>query len=211
MTGAAGEATATATMDPSRICDLHYSLWQYQILIPVNRARDQTHILRDNIPEPQQELLLPYVCSSLRIYRYFNKKMLRTLSYNIIYLTPFQPLVHKPHFCFFFFFGLLRAVPDADGSSWARGQIRATTASLHHSRSNSGSKPCLQPTPKPRQHWIEVRDRTHVLMDTSWVHYCWAMKGTPHCIILITVYTSLVILRYLRKFVLTLWGQWATE
>ena len=36
-----------------------------------------------------------------------------------------------------------------------------------------------------RQHWIlnplrEARDRTHILMDTIWVHYWWATKGTPH-------------------------------
>ena len=161
MTGAAGEATATATMDPSRICDLHYSLWQYQILIPVNRARDQTHILRDNIPEPQQELLLPYVCSSLRIYRYFNKKMLRTLSYNIIYLTPFQPLVHKPHFCFFFFLVSLglylmqMEVPELGVKSEPQLPAYTTAAAtldpshvcnLHQSHDNTGSRSGIEPT-----------------------------------------------------------------
>ena len=34
--------TATATQDPSCICDLHHSLWQYQILNPLNEARDRT-------------------------------------------------------------------------------------------------------------------------------------------------------------------------
>ena len=34
--------TATAMQDPSRICDLHHSLWQYQILNPLNEARDRT-------------------------------------------------------------------------------------------------------------------------------------------------------------------------
>ena len=34
------------------------------------------------------------------------------------------------------------------------------------------------------QCWIlnpltEARDRTHILMDTVWVHYCWAVTGTP--------------------------------
>ena len=39
--------TATATPDLSRICDLHYSLWQRQILNPLSEARNQTQILRD--------------------------------------------------------------------------------------------------------------------------------------------------------------------
>ena len=34
----------------------------------------------------------------------------------------------------------------AHGSSQARGQIGATAAGLHHSHSNEGSEPCLQPT-----------------------------------------------------------------
>ena len=36
----------------------------------------------------------------------------------------------------------------ARGSSQARGRIGATAASLHHSHSNMGSEPCLQPTPQ---------------------------------------------------------------
>ena len=36
----------------------------------------------------------------------------------------------------------------ACGESQARGLIRATAASLHHSHSNSGSKLLLQPTPQ---------------------------------------------------------------
>ena len=39
----------------------------------------------------------------------------------------------------------LRAAGAANGSSQARGQIRATAAGLHHSYSNAGSEPRLQP------------------------------------------------------------------
>ena len=39
-------ATATATLDPSHICDLCRSLWQHQILNPPSEARDQTSNLR---------------------------------------------------------------------------------------------------------------------------------------------------------------------
>ena len=40
-------ATATATPDPSHICDLYCSLQQYQILNPLSEARDWTCILMD--------------------------------------------------------------------------------------------------------------------------------------------------------------------
>ena len=48
----------------------------------------------------------------------------------------------------FFFFLLFNCAPTAYRSSQARGRIRATVASLHHSHSNMGSKPCQQPTPQ---------------------------------------------------------------
>ena len=41
------QITATATPEPSHLCDLSYSLWQCWILNPVNKARDQTRILMD--------------------------------------------------------------------------------------------------------------------------------------------------------------------
>ena len=57
--------------------------------------------------------------------------------------------------CLFF-----RAAPAAYGSYQARGQIRATAASLHHS-SQQGQ--ILNPL-------SEARDRTLILVDTSQVH-----------------------------------------
>ena len=38
-------ATATATRDLSRICELQHSSWQCQILNPPSKARDQTQNL----------------------------------------------------------------------------------------------------------------------------------------------------------------------
>ena len=54
--------TATAMPVPRNIYDLHLSLWQSQILNPLSKTRDQTHILTDTMlgsepTEPQQELL----------------------------------------------------------------------------------------------------------------------------------------------------------
>ena len=37
--------TATAMQGPSRVCDLHHSSWQRQILNPLREARDQTQNL----------------------------------------------------------------------------------------------------------------------------------------------------------------------
>ena len=39
--------TATATPDPSYVCNLHHSSGQCQILNLLNKARDQTRILMD--------------------------------------------------------------------------------------------------------------------------------------------------------------------
>ena len=53
--------TATATPDPSYICDLRYTLWQCRILNPLSKARNWTRHLTDTMlvsspAEPQQEL-----------------------------------------------------------------------------------------------------------------------------------------------------------
>ena len=44
---ASGLARATAMPDLSCICELHHSSQQHQILNPLSRARDRTHILMD--------------------------------------------------------------------------------------------------------------------------------------------------------------------
>ena len=58
---AAGYATATAMWERSRICDLHHSLQQRQILPPLSKARDRTHFLTEitsglSPTEPQRNL-----------------------------------------------------------------------------------------------------------------------------------------------------------
>ena len=72
--------------------------------------------------------------------------------------------------------------PAACGSSRIRGLIRAAAASLHHSHSNARDKPRLLTS--SWQHQIlnplsKARDWTCILMDTSGVHYHWAIVGTP--------------------------------
>ena len=86
-------------------------------------------------------------------------------------------------------FCLFRATPAAYGSSQARGRIRAIAASLHHSHSNSRSKPSQVCDPHHSLQQCQIlnplsraRDWTHILRDTSQVCYRWAMPGTPKCI-----------------------------
>ena len=44
------QCPAAAALDPAHICDLWYhSLWQCQILNPLNKPRNQTHILTETI------------------------------------------------------------------------------------------------------------------------------------------------------------------
>ena len=52
------------------------------------------------------------------------------------------------YFFFVFCFAFSRAAPVAYRGPQASGLIRATAASLHHSHSDAGSEPCLQPTPQ---------------------------------------------------------------
>ena len=51
-------------------------------------------------------------------------------------------------YLFTFVFCPFRAAPAAHGGSQARGPIGAAASGLHHSHSNSGSEPCLRPTPQ---------------------------------------------------------------
>ena len=79
----------------------------------------------------------------------------------------------------FFFFGLFRAHPVACGSSQARGQTRAVAASLLTAKATPDPSHVCDLHCSSLQCRIldplrEARDRTHILMDTSWVCYCWA-------------------------------------
>ena len=79
---------------------------------------------------------------------------------------------------------------EAYGSSQARGQIRAVATGLHLSHSNTRPETCLWPTPQltamPIPNTLsKARNQTCILMDTGWVHYCWATRGTPMTLSLI--------------------------
>ena len=57
----------------------------------------------------------------------------------------------------------------ACGGSQARGRMGAVAIGLHHSHSNAGSEPHLQPTPQGQilNPPSEARDQTYGLMDTG--------------------------------------------
>ena len=83
---------------------------------------------------------------------------------------------------FFVCFCLFTAAPAAYRSSQVRGRITAVAAGLWHSNHNTRSNQCLWPT--PQQCWIpnplsKAKDQTHILTDTSQVHYFGATMGTP--------------------------------
>lgn len=69
----------------------------------------------------------------------------------------------------FFFSFLFRAAPVAQGSSQAKGQIRAASMTYTTAHGNARSFKPLN----------EARDWTHSLIDTSRIRFCWAVTGTP--------------------------------
>ena len=99
-------------------------------------------------------------------------------------LSPAWPSASHFFACFLFVCLFFRAILTACGSSQAEVQLELqlsayTSATetqdlshifdLHHS---SWQLQILNPL-------SEARDWTHIFMDTSWVHYCWATRGTP--------------------------------
>ena len=101
----------------------------------------------------------------------------RTVIWTLIVLQVPHPL-HKGAFLLF------RATSVAYGSSQARSQIRATVASLrtaiampelsHICDLHCSSQQCRIPDPLS-----ETRGQTCILMDTSYVRFCWTAMGTP--------------------------------
>ena len=106
-----------------------------------------------------------------------------------------------------------RATPTACGRSQARGGIRATAARLHLSHSNTGtqdqspvcdlhhsSQQCQIPDP-----WSEVRDQTHILMDTIWIRFHCATMGTSWQIYYLFIYLFICLFAFSRA-ALTAYG-----
>ena len=93
-----------------------------------------------------------------------------------------SPLASVRHFkqTIHFYFCLFRPAPAAHGPSQVKNPVVAIAAGLHQSHSCIGD---LQHS--SRQRWVpnslsEARDRTRLLMDTSWICFCCATMGTPN-------------------------------
>ena len=83
-----------------------------------------------------------------------------------------------------YIFFLFRAAPMSYQSSQARGQIRAIAAGLPHSHSKQDPSCICDLHHSLWQCWIpdplnEARDWSHILMDTSWIHFHCATVGAP--------------------------------
>ena len=88
-------------------------------------------------------------------------------------------------YIYIFFFFLFRAAPMACEGFQGRGQIRAAAASLCHSNSSVGSEHVYDLNHSSRQCWIlnplsKARDKTLILKDTGWIHFCCTTMGTPY-------------------------------
>ena len=115
-------ATATATLDPRRVCDLHYSSWQYQILNPLIEAC----ILMD--------------ASWIRFHCATSGTPMIILFYFILF---YFILFYFILFCLFVFQG-------RTGNIWrfpGQESNRAVAAALRHGHSNVGSELHLRCTP----------------------------------------------------------------
>ena len=101
--------------------------------------------LKPGVPKLDDEL---YWLESVSINFWNNGLWTKILSPEFL---PFE-CKHWVVFYFFIFYFLFclfafsRAAPTAYGGSQARGLLGAVAAGLHHSHSNLGSEPCLQPT-----------------------------------------------------------------
>ena len=115
-----------------------------------------------------------------------NQKVFRRLEGSLCQPVSFSTGNRFDHLLFFFPFCLFRATPEAYGSSRAMGQIWAVAASLYATATatpdpsyvcylHHSSQQCQILNPPSR-----ARDGTWILLDPSWVHYCWATMGTPH-------------------------------
>ena len=95
----------------------------------------------------------------------------RPVAFNVLKYKNFNDMISDSILQRIFFF--LAATPVAYGSSQGNGQIQVAAAGhVRDLQHRSWQRQILNLLSKPR-------DRTHILMDTSWTHFHWATKGIP--------------------------------
>ena len=124
------DTTATATPDPSSVCDLHHGLWQRQILNLLSEARDRTRVLMAPCwvrpTEPQRELpRWVSLCNGKQL-------QLRPRSKSPGKILSQVETRSVLHFIFYFMFTRKNflAVPMPCRSSWARDQTLAIAVTV---------------------------------------------------------------------------------
>ena len=176
--------TATATPDPSHVCDLHHCSQQCRILNPLSKARNWICILIDTsqicfhwamtgtprVSFNKKSKLPIFQGWGITFYTHDRLTKLKDTGLNFLISLFFQVSFFFLSFFFFFLsfvFCLFRAALTAHGGSQVRSWIRTTVAGLCHSNARF-----LDPLSK-------ARDRTHILMDTSLIRFLCATTGTP--------------------------------
>ena len=95
---------------------------------------------RDTLPSERFVFLLAQVCWQDFFFQFF---ISLKISYEVTSVEIVGCRCFPSELYLFIYFCLFRAPPLAYGGSQARGPIKATAASLHHSHSHMGSEPCL--------------------------------------------------------------------
>ena len=155
------------------------------------------HLIRKTESLERQSLAKEKIQSSvsflmLRLFQTAKSYILNdsTLTYLVLYSWIPLPFREKS----FFIFCLFRATPMAYGNMEV--PRLGTESELHHSYSNARSQLICDLYSSSGQCQIlnllsKARDWTHILMDISWVCFCWTTMGTPERKILISDTLSL--------------------
>ena len=88
--------TATATRDPSFVCNLYHSSWQCGILYSLSKARDWTHVLMDTVgfvtTEPRGETHPPPYFNNCLCFFFFFFFHLLSFLICVVITSHFQTL-----------------------------------------------------------------------------------------------------------------------
>jgi len=162
-----------------------------------------------------QTLLITISCLFWNINVYFSLKvtfMLRLIMHNLNiklirtlgFFTSSLDFWDLYRLSFILFLLLFRPVPEACGICQARGWIRAAAEAYARATATPGPSCVCDLHHSSQQYQIlnplsQARDWTHVLLDTSWVCYCWTTTETPDYNFLILFWVFLFLLFFKQE------------